>query len=232
MSKGQGQAIAKFERLEADSGLDPSGAEAPLPAERRDSAVAIFSEYGLTDRLTLQVKAEWQSGEDAFLDYEGRGPIEAGLTWQVHRDDANAVSAYVGYTQAGVGRNAGYALPGVGERDWEVRVSAGRSLPGFGGALGPDALFVEVQTARRLRDQLPDETRLDATMGALFGDRWIVLGQAYGGAADAGARWLSLEASLVRDVGDWSVQAGWRQTVAGRETPIAAGPVLAVWRRF
>jgi hypothetical protein len=69
-------------------------------------------------------------------------------------------------------------------------------------------------------------------MGALFGDRWMVLGQAYGGAADAGARWLSVEASLVRDVGDWSVQAGWRQTVAGRETPIAAGPVLAVWRRF
>ena len=51
-------------------------------------------------------------------------------------------------------------------------------------------------------------------------------------AADAGARWLSVEASLVRDFGDWSVQAGWRQTVAGRETPLTRGPVLALWRRF
>ena len=60
----------------------------------------------------------------------------------------------------------------------------------------------------------------------------MALAQAYGGAADAGARWLSVEASLVRDAGDWSLQAGWRRTVAGRETPISSGPIVAVWRRF
>jgi hypothetical protein len=92
--------------------------------------------------------------------------------------------------------------------------------------------FVEILAARRLRDGLPDETRVDATAGGRFGRDWLILAQAFGGAADGGARWLSLEGSIVRDVGSWSIQAGWRHTVAGRETPIAHGPVVAIWRRF
>ena len=117
-----------------------------------------------------------------------------------------------------------------------MRVSAGRSLGGPGGGLtagwGPDRSFVEVQAARRMRDGLPDETRIDATAGARIGEDWMMLGQAFGGAADGGARWLSVEASVVRDFGAWSVQAGWRQTVAGQEIPISRGPVLSIWRRF
>ena len=84
-----------------------------------------------------------------------------------------------------------------------------------------------------MRDGLPDETRADVTVGGHFGDRWLVLGQAYGGVTDGDqARWLSLEASIVRNIGDWSLQAGWREAVAGRETPQSAGPIVAVWRRF
>ena len=227
--KGHGQAIVKYDRLKADSGFDPSGDETALPAVRRDARLGLFAEYGVTDRLTLQLKADWQKGEDAFVDYEGRGPIEIGATWQVFRDDRNAVSLYGGHSRAGEGRNADYAPPGVGEHDWEARLSAGRSL---GPRWGMDRSFVEIQAARRLRDGLADETRVDATAGARFGGGWMALGQAFGGAADGGARWLSLEASVVRDLGSWSLQAGWRQTVAGRETPAAHGPVIAIWRRF
>lgn len=230
--EGRGQAIVKFEDMRASNGLDPTGATAPLPEERRDASLGLFAEYGLTDVLTMQLKADWQDGQDAFVDYEGRGPVELGLTWQAYRDDANAVSLYAGYASGGEGRNAGYASPGAGKHDWEVRGSVGRSMAGPSDGLWPDHMFVEVQAARRLRDGLPDETRLDATVGGRFGNGWMALGQAYGGAADAGARWLSVEASLVRDFGDWSIQAGWRQTVAGRETPLARGPVLAIWRRF
>lgn len=230
--KGHGQAIVKYEALRASDGFDPSGERQPLPAERRDRALGLFAEYGVTDRLSLQVKADWQDGEDAFVDYQGRGPVEIGVTWQVWRDDRTALSLYGGYANGGQGRNAGYAAPGVGEHDWEVRASAGRDLSDLGTLLGLGRPFVEVQAARRFRDGLPDETRLDATLGARFGGDWMVLGQAFGGAADGGARWLSVETSLVRDFGAWSAQAGWRQTVAGRETPIARGPVFAVWRRF
>ena len=84
-----------------------------------------------------------------------------------------------------------------------------------------------------MREGLPDETRLDATFGARLGDDWMVLAQAFGGRTEDGvASWLSVETSVVRDFGDWSVQAGWRQTAAGRETPQASGPVLGIWRRF
>ncbi|QYC11745.1 hypothetical protein [Brevundimonas nasdae] len=229
--KGQGQVIVKYEDMRADEGFDPSGDTLSLLARRRDAAVGLFAEYGLTDRLTLQLKADWQSGEDAFVDYEGRGPVELGLTWKAWRDDHNAVSLYAGYAEAGEGRNAGYAAPGVGGHDWEMRVSAGRSLKA-GDRLGLDSAFVEVQAARRLRSDLPDETRADFTVGGRFGGHWMVMGQAFGGAADGGARWASIEGSLVRDLGEWSVQAGWRETVAGRETPIARGFTLAIWRRF
>lgn len=160
--------------------------------------------------------------------------MEVGVTWQAWRDDRGAVSLYGGYASAGDGRNAGYAAPGVGEQDWEARISAGRSFGARGGVWwGPDRSFVELQAARRMRDGLPDETRADLIVGGHFGDDWMVLGQAFGGVADGdGARWLSVEISVVRHLGDWSLQAGWRQAVAGRETPAARGLVVAIWRRF
>ncbi|RZJ19455.1 MAG: hypothetical protein EON91_00955 [Brevundimonas sp.] len=234
--RGQAQVIVKAEAMRADDAYDADGQIAAMDGLREDRALSLFGEYGLTDRLTLQLKADWQSGEDAYVDYNGRGPVELGLTWQAYRGDRAAASLYAGYAQAGDGRNAGYAEPGVGRHDWEVRASGGLSLPG-GGRWGPDRSFIEVQAARRLRDGLPDETRADLTVGGHYGPDWLVLGQVFAGAADRqegvdGARWVSVETSLVRHLGRWSVQAGWRQTVAGRDTPRAQGMVLGLWRRF
>lgn len=231
--KGHGQVIFKYEDMHADQGFDADGSLADLPAERRDSIASVFAEYGLSDRFTFQFKGEWQSGEDAFVDYDGRGPLEIGVTWQAWRDDHGAASLYAGYADGGEGRNAGYAVPGQGDHDWELRGSVGRSFNGWSGSWAPTGSFVELQAARRMRQGLPDEIRIDATAGAHFSDDWMVLAQAYGGQADdGGPRWLSVEASVVRDLGDWSLQAGWRQAIAGRETPESGGPVIALWRRF
>lgn len=230
--KGKGQLIIKYEEMRANRGFDTDGMLADLSAERRDTVAGIFAEYGVTDRLTVQFKGDWQSGEDAFVEYEGRGPLEIGVTWQVWRDERTAFSLYGGYADGGEGRNAGYAAPGVGDSDWEVRASVGRSFDGTG-RWGNSGSFIDLQAARRMRQGLPDETRIDATAGVHLGNDWMVLTQAFGGQADdGGPRWLSVEASVVRDFGDWSVQAGWRQAVAGRETPESGGPVIALWRRF
>lgn len=230
--QGKGQAIVKFEAMNATRGFDPFGDLKPLAVDRRDTVLGLFAEYGLGDGLTLQLKADWQSGEDQFVDYEGRGPLEIGVTWQAWRDDNAAFSLYAGYADGGEGRNAGYAPPGQGDQDWEVRASLGGSMDQSWGGI-PEGSYVEVQTARRMREGLPDETRVDLTAGARFRPEWLMLAQAYGGQADdGGPKWLSVEASVVRDIGDWSLQAGWRQTVAGRETPASGGPVIGVWRRF
>ncbi|HST90672.1 MAG TPA: hypothetical protein VLJ13_00565, partial [Brevundimonas sp.] len=218
--EGRAQVILKFEEMRADRGFGPEGALVGLPARRRDSAVGLFAEYGLSERVTLQFKGDWQSGEDAFVNYEARGPLEIGATWQVWRDDRTALSLYGGYADGGEGRNAGYAPPGQGQHDWEIRASAGRSFGGAGGRVGHSSSFVDLQAARRMREGLPDETRLEATAGARFANQWMILAQAYGGQADDGEpRWLAVETSIVRDLGSWSLQAGWRRAVSGRETP-------------
>lgn len=230
--KGQGLVIVKAEDMRATRGYDPDGVLMNLPAERRDTALGVFAEYGLTDRLTLQLKGDWQSGEDAFVDFEGRGPVELGVTWQAWRRAGTALSLYAGYAHGGEGRNAGYAAPGEGEQDWEVRASAGHSLAEPLGPLKAGSWF-EVQAARRMRQGLPDETRVDLTAGVRVAADWTLLTQVYAGqTVGDGARWVSMESSVVRDFGDWSLQAGWRRTVAGRETPEASGPMIAVWRRF
>ena len=96
-----------------------------------------------------------------------------------------------------------------------------------------DKTFVTVEVARRFRSGLADETRGEITVGAEPSKDWLFLSQVYGGVADGGGpRWLTSESSVVRHFGPWSVQAGWRQTLSGRETPDSSGFVLGVWRRF
>lgn len=232
MPDGETQAIAKLEWMRAEQGYDPDGALAPLPAPREETVASLFVEHGLTDRLTLQLKGEWQSGRDAFVDYAGWGPTEIGLRWQAWGDERTSVSLYLGHAFAGEGRNAGYAAPGAGEGDWEVRLLAGRSAQVR--RLGGRPAFVEAQAARRFRQGLPDEARLDLTAGLDLDTRWTILVQGYGGQALDGAEasWLNGEISVVRRWGDWRLQAGWRHHLAGVETPAQGGPVVAVWRRF
>lgn len=233
MDRGDTQVIVKIERMRASEGFDIDGVRRPLLTEREDDALSVFAEYGLTDRLTLQVRADWQRGRDQFVDYEGMGPIEIGLRYQVIRTERSTVSIYGGYARAGEGRNAGYAAPGAGDHDWEIRVLAGHS--GRFSWLGGREAFIEGQVARRVRDGLADEDHLDLTTGVQFGSDWMLLNQVYAGRTTEGpqVRWINTESSVVRRFGDWSVQAGWRQSVSGRgDVPAQNGPVLAIWRRF
>lgn len=233
---GGGQVIIKYEDVRGEEGFDADGARVPLLAERRERFASVFAEYGLSSRLTLRLKTDVQSGEDAFVDYEGRGPLEVGVNWQVHRDAASAVALYAGVSQGGEGRNAGYAAPGLGDRDAEIRLSVGRAfgdLPGPFGRSAASGAFVEAQLARRVREDLPDEVRLDLTFGVKPDPRWLLLSQVYSGATDdGGARWVNVETSAVRQFGAWRVQAGWRTALAGRETAAVQGPVIGLWRSF
>jgi hypothetical protein len=229
MKDGEGLAILKYEDQKADTGFDPDGLEVSI-APRHDHTLSLYTEYGLTDRLTLQSKTALTRGHDNFVDYKGLGPIELGLRYAVLRTDRSAVSLYLGATKDGAGRNAGYAAPGQGDVDLEARLLAGTSRQ-WRGMQG----FAELQVARLKRSGLADETRVDATAGLRPAPRWLLMIQTYAGQADSHpirSRWCKGEISLTHDLGVWSVQGGWRQAVLGRETPADHGPVLAVWRRF
>ncbi|MBI5941286.1 MAG: hypothetical protein HY859_12735 [Caulobacterales bacterium] len=229
MAPGETLAILKYEQAGADEAFDDLGLRVAMPS-RTDEQVSLYVERGLTDRLTLQGKLGWTRGEDAFVAYEGRGPVELGLRYAVLRGDRSVVSLYAGAVLAGEGRNAGYAAPGAGTADLEARLLAGRS-----GAFRGQPVFAEVQLARLDRSGLPDETHLDLTLGMEPSPGWLTLTQVYAGQADGAAmspRWLKLEISAVRSFGDWRLQAGWRESVAGRDSPAERGLVFAVWRSF
>lgn len=226
---GETLAIFKYERAGADEAFDADGLLVAMP-ERTDESVSLYVERGLTGRVTLQGKLGWTRGEDAFVAYEGRGPVELGLRYTVLRGERSAVSLYAGAVLAGEGRNAGYAAPGAGTTDLEARLLAGRS-----GTFRGRPVFAEAQLAWLDRSGLPDETHLDLTLGVEPSPRWLMLTQVYAGRAEdeaAGPVWLKLELSAVRRFGDWRLQAGWRESVAGRDSPAERGPVFAVWRSF
>lgn len=234
LPRGETLAIVKYERAEADEAFDEGGEVVPL-FPREDEQLSLWVEHGLTDRLTLQAEAAYTRGEDVFTTYGGRGPVSLGLRWNALRTSRSVVSLYAGAVVAGEGRNAGYAPPDQGEGDVELRVLAGRS-----GAFLRRPVFAEAQVARFERSGLPDETRLDTTLGVDVTPRWLLLLQGYAGQADASGglsvdeapRWAKAEASVVRRLGRWSVQAGYRGSFAGVNSPVERGPVVAVWRRF
>ncbi len=226
---GRTQIIAKYEGSTADQGYGPDAVLVDID-HRRDETVSVFVEHGLTSRLTLQGKAGLTRGEDRWVDYSGRGPVELGLRWAVRRDDRSSLAVYLGAGEAGAGRNAGYAAPGQGSLDLEARVLYGRS----GTWRGRQAFF-DLEAARLKRQGLADETRIDVTFGVQPARNWLVLAQTYAGQADRRpipSRWVKTELSVVRSLGDWGLQAGWRDTLSGRETARDRGVVLAVWRKL
>ncbi|AAK23185.1 hypothetical protein [Caulobacter vibrioides] len=229
VAPGKTQVITKYEWQSTDQGFDSQGVLIDID-RRRDEAVSVFVEHGLTERLTLQAKAGITRGKDRWVDYSGRGPVELGLRWAVRRDDQSALSVYLGAAEAGEGRNAGYAAPGQGSLDLEARVLYGRSATWRG-----KPVYLDVQAARLRREGLADENRLDVTLGLRPTRKLLVLAQTYAGHADRegpDSRWLKSEISVVRAFGPWSAQVGWRSTLSGRETARDRGVVLALWRNL
>ena len=227
--QGKTQVIVKYERQSADQGFDPGGDLVSID-HREDETASIFAEHGLTGRLTLQAKAGLTRGHDRFVRYDGRGPVELGLRYAVFKGERTVAAVYVGAAEAGVGRNAGYASPGKGGVDAEVRILLGRSI-----AVRRAELFVDIQVARLRRPDLADENRLDATLGFKPTQSWLLMTQIYAGetvSRPVRSGWIKTETSVVRSFGAWSLQTGWRQTLTGREVARDGGAVVGLWRQF
>ena len=228
---GVTQLILKYERGRADEDFGAGGGRSRAP-HVADDDLSLFVEHGLTDRLTFQGQIGWTRGAVGPFESDGRGPLAAGLRWTAYvgAGGREVISLYAGGVLDGEGRNAAYLLPGQGDHDGEFRVLYGRSARLFG-----REAFLDLQVARLVRSAFADETHVDVTLGCEVARGWLLLLQNYDGDASTPGRdprWAKLEGGVVRRLGGWRVQAGWRATVAGRFTPAEGGPVLAVWRRF
>ncbi|WP_292054638.1 hypothetical protein [Brevundimonas sp. UBA5866] len=231
-SKGQGQLIVKYEPVWSIHRFDADGDRFMQEHERVDHVVSLWAEYGLSERVTLLLKTDWQDADDGVRSYRGIGPTEIGARWQflsVGQTVASVQSTYVSDSQ---GRNAAWGSPGEGAQELDIRLLAGHTF-----TKGRRAKFVEVQLARRWRESLSDDTRVEATAGVHLSNDYTLLSQIYAGqgdeeAGDKGARWLTAEIGAVRHWDAWSAQLGWRATVAGRKVNAGDGPIVALWRRF
>lgn len=230
--KGQGQLIVKYEPVWSIHRFDADGNRIMQEHERVDHVVSLWAEYGLSERVTLLLKSDWQDADDGVRAYRGIGPTEIGARWQfasVGQSVAAIQSTYVTDTQ---GRNAAWGSPGEGEQELDLRFMAAHTF-----TKGKRPKFVEVQLARRWRESLSDDTRVEATAGVHLSNKYTLLSQVYAGQGDEesgekGARWLTTEIGAVRHWDAWSAQFGWRATVAGRNVNAGDGPIVALWRRF
>ena len=229
--KGQGQAIVKYEPVWSIHWLDKDGVRYNLPEERVDHVVSLWAEYGVTERLTVLVKTDWQDVGDSQINFQGMGPTEIGGRYRLWSDERMIVSAQASLVSDSDGRNAAWSSAGFGETEAELRLLAGRS---FGGRYPS---FFEAQLAHRWRDNLPSEMRVEGAAGVHFNDRYMGLFQVYAGKTlpddkSFEGRWNTYELGVVRHWSDWSAQLGWRSTVAGRNITAGDGPILGIWRRF
>lgn len=230
--KGHGQVIVKYEPAWSVQRFNADGVRVPLAHERTDEVVSVWAEYGLTDRVTMLLKSDWQDSDDGTRQYRGMGPTELGVRYRLLEGAAGVASVQASYVTDSQGRNAAWGSPGEGAQELDLRFLAGRSF-----VFRKRQHFAEVQIARRWRDSLPDETRIDATLGVHISSKHTLLSQIYTGQADAptggeGARWTTSEVGIVRHADRWSAQLGWRATVGGRNANAADGPIVALWRRF
>lgn len=236
--KGHGQVIATTAFSTASRAFNDQS-EDILDVEYQKIESSLYFEHGLTDRLTLVARPSLQDIEltdsGGEQSYQGLGPSEIGLQWQLKKSDHGQFSLRAGVKLGSDGENIPDAPIGEGRSDYELR-----ALWGHGFSLSERSAFIEGQLAYRFRSGgAPDEQRFDFTSGLELTPRLQLLGQSFYIKAD-GAQFplrdyesLKLQGSaVVRLSNGQSVQLGGFQTVIGRDIIKESGVFAALWTPY
>ncbi len=233
--RGEGLLITTTLRDRAELSFDESG-------DRQDDGyfykdeLALYLEYGLTDRTTLVTRAAWQTVERRngadFDSARGLSATEIGLRRSVFATERQVVSVQAMAILPGEGENISNQPLGDGGNAWEVRTLWGGNLS--------TRMFADAQLAYRRRDgEYSDEARLDLTLGWQPAERWHVLAQEFSvwslDASRPGAHEFEqhkLQLSVGREFGQSEYHLGATLTPAGRNTIDERALFLSVWRRF
>ncbi len=232
---GKTQLIVSYEPTTADKQFNASGkAMVPLGTWRQNN-VSVYADHGLTERLSLTTKINFQDYKTVSTRFSGLGSVEVGARWAVHKGDDYVLALGASVEGLGKGRRSDFDAPATkAGTDYDVRGYFGKSFK-----VGGTDAFVNIEAARHLRQYDADQWRVDTTLGLKPSAKWMVLAQSFVGQTDkvAGsqAKWNNVEISAVRSFGphqDTSLQLGWRRTVSGRDVPQADAVVLSLWKSF
>ena len=232
--KGEGQMITTYLYDRGDAAYGEGGERVDEGWFYKDE-VSVYAEYGLNDRITLIGRAAWQQvarrDGDVLDAAEGLAASELGVRAALWRGDHVIVSGQLTAFLPGQGENVSNRPLGSGERAWEGRLLAGRSLGERG--------FLEAQAGWRLREGADlDEARIDLTAGWRAG-RWALMAQSFSvWSVEAGRigspdfHQHKLQLSIGRRVGETEFHLGGYVTPAGRNAIEQRAVFLQVWRRF
>lgn len=247
-ARGKGQLIFKLSTFQGASQFDENSQAQPYP----NSGVAsqqeanLYLEYGLTSTLTLvaDLYADLPAYQDSFNHFEtlSFGTEQLALRYRLSPANSPMVWAIQGLVK--VPADPTNVSPVAGDRqvDLEARLLAGHTWP-----IAPYYPFVDLEGAYRYRfGYPPSQIRLDATVGAHLGGRWMAIVDGEGITSLPGGRLYvppgsdqlrdpsfdlyKGEASIVyRLAPGWHLQAGAFDNLAGRNTGAGLGLFAASW---
>ncbi len=246
LPEGEGQTIVTASFYHTREAFNAQGERGRAPLFQKYE-LNPYTEYGLTDGLTVGVSAFAQSLKQEMqpggpiATTEGLGETELFARWRLWEADGGIVSVQPllklpsAYLQAG--------NPRAGRTAWDAELA-------LQGGYGFDAYgqhhYLDTRIAYRYRsDALGDQLRASARLGlGIKHDLTLLSELEYTGRAQGGGNVLSIagqndytlwraQMSVVWAFADrYALQLGAFQHIAGEDTGAGGGVLVALWRRW
>lgn len=231
---GHIQVISRAELARATQAYDAQGNRGVELVGWEEKSVSVFIDYGLTERISLSGKINFQDYHTEWDSFSGLGSVEIGARYNFLRTEKTVLSLGISAEGLGQGRRNAFEDGRPDSTDIELRGYLGRNFT-FRGIPS----FVDIQLARRMRSHDADQWRGDVTLGLKPNEKWMVLAQVFDGRTDIEdnfqAVWVNGELSVVRAFGpenDLNLQLSARQTLYGKNVPEVSGAALSLWKAF
>jgi hypothetical protein len=196
-------------------------------------------EYGVTDRLTLMFQPGLQH-IDIAAPYDasrtGLGYTDFGARYQFATGSDWVLSGQAVFEFPGTTNSSNPAAIGYTDVQADFRLLYGHSF-----TLGAMPAFVDIEVAQHQRSAgVPDEFRVDATLGVRVLPRWLLLAQSFNVISEAPASpifgnydYFKLQLSAVYELTPtWSLQGGGFTAYAGHNALQENGLIFGVWHKF
>jgi hypothetical protein len=245
--QGTGQVFFNFSGYQAGGTFDAQGHRKNFLYDGGFRKIEFnpYIEYGLSSRVTLVgsffVNSLKFSDQYNTFQSSGSGDSEVGLRMRLNRAEGGIAWSVQGSVKVPTFDRDRRPAPGNHQTDYEGRILAGRSFL--------MRYFWNVEAGYRVRTSYPaDQIRLDGTVGATWGRRWMGLAQVFGITSVGRAGTLpalnnpniapkfdlyKTQLSVVYRLNQKTrVQVGWTGDVYGRQVGAGNAVLLSLWREF